>query len=130
MTTMIELVNEYDQGGKLTGGVYTDLVAQEWEAAGFTVDNVADWWDAGCWCPTSTAELRDAGLTPEDVAAKDRNGISLGYAYCNKEITLNFVKKLLMVKDIWVDLNRWATHKGDDNDGEAEAQRTGRRVFG
>ena len=95
MTGMIELVNEYDQGGRLTGGESTIKVAHEWFVAGFTVDDVVGWWQAGCFDAQRTKELRDAGLTPENVTAEDEDGNLLGYAYCNGDITLGYVKYCL-----------------------------------
>ena len=95
MATMIELVREHDHGTWLTGSDPADVVAQEWEAAGFTVDDVVGWWDAGCWCPVRTAELRDAGLNPKDAAKVEGRfeGTTLGYRYCNGDITIAALSK-------------------------------------
>lgn len=95
MATMIDLVRENDHGFWLTGGNPAETVAEEWEAAGFTVDDVVGWWQADCFDAQRTKELRDAGLTPEDVTAEDEDGNLLGYAYCNGDITLGFVKYCL-----------------------------------
>lgn len=94
MTTMVELVREHDQGFWLTGGGRADVVAQEWLDAGFTVDDVVGWWQAGCFYAQRTKKLRDAGLTPADVAAEDGNGETLGYAYCEGDVSLEFVLTL------------------------------------
>lgn len=44
-------------------------VAQDWADNDFDADGVAEWCEIGVWDASTAAQLRDAGLTPDDAKA-------------------------------------------------------------
>ena len=90
------------QGGVdfLAGSESVEQAAQEWIDAGFTAGSAADWWEAGCFDADRTAELRDAGLTPDQAGQRhddlsDVGARSIGYAYCNLDISLHRAEEMI-----------------------------------
>lgn len=68
------------------GNANVDVVAAEWVDAGFSPESAAEWWQSGAFMADRAAQMRDDGLTPEQVAAtcdKNDDGVSWGYARCN-----------------------------------------------
>ena len=79
-------------------------VAAEWIDAGFTPGLADKWCDIGCWDAGITAQLRDAGLTPEQaLAAADALTDGLDdpaevytdgdpiYSACNRDINVQVI---------------------------------------
>lgn len=94
LESMVDLIDETPGAAMLIVGMEdTADVAQSWLDAGFTIENVSDWWDAGCWDADRTALLREAGLTPEQVATPAPpsilEGRSWGYAFCNNDCNID-----------------------------------------
>lgn len=68
--------------------------AQHWVAAGFDDDAVVAWLEAGVpWAPHAR-QLRDAGITPREVAGEFEAGVTLGLAFSRDELTLDQVLSL------------------------------------
>lgn len=44
-----------------------ELQRRDWLQHGFTDDEHWEWWEVGCWRADIAAEMRDAGMTPQDV---------------------------------------------------------------
>lgn len=68
------------------GNSYVEEIAAEWVAAGFTTQSASAWWQAGAFSAERAAEMRDDGLTPEQVSHADcpkLEGYSWAYARCN-----------------------------------------------
>lgn len=96
LESMVDLLDETPGAAMFIVGMEdTADVAQSWLDAGFTIEDVSDWWDAGCWDADRTALLRDAGLTPEQVAttapASVLEGRSWGYAHSNGDVSTEAV---------------------------------------
>ena len=72
MRAIIEALDTPD--GWLTRGRDPRAVAYEWLNAGFRPGEAAAWIAAGAFRPDGAAELRDAGVTPEE-AAEDRASV-------------------------------------------------------
>lgn len=82
-------------GGRefVAGNEDIDVAAQRWIDAGFDAESAPTWWEAGCFDADRTAQLRDAGLSPDDVSGMCPRfeGMSWGYAYCNGDVSLQGV---------------------------------------
>ncbi len=78
----------------LIGPEPIETIAQEWLDAGFTCESAPAWWRAGCFLADSTAQLREAGMTPEqaEVDCPQFPGTSWGYAYCNCDVSIEAVR--------------------------------------
>jgi hypothetical protein len=76
-----------------------DAISQEWADAGFSAPECERWWDAACFDAGRAAVLRDAGITPEQVARPvDREGYegySIGYWHSNGDLSLADVLELI-----------------------------------
>lgn len=74
----------------IAGNEAVETAAECWVDAGFTSDDAPAWWEAGCFDAERTAELRNAGLTPEQVSERrtEEEPESWGYAYCNGDVGL------------------------------------------
>lgn len=69
--------------------------AQHWWAAGFLRDaDVVAWLEAGVPWSTSAQQLRDAGVTPREVAGQYEVGVTLGLAFARGEVSLDRVLEL------------------------------------
>jgi len=65
--------------------------AQHWIDAGFDDDAVVEWLEAGVPWSTAAQQLRDAGVTPREVAGQYEVGVTLGLAFARGEISLRDV---------------------------------------
>lgn len=69
--------------------------AVEWRDAGFgDLDDITEWAEAGVYKAAVAAELRDAGLTPSDVATPQYNGEPLGYQITVGDVSVESVLDL------------------------------------
>lgn len=67
-------------------------IANEWAEAGFSASDLYAWSEARVWCPITAAQLRNAGLSPQDVirtAERSTNGSDPVYDLCNSGIGLD-----------------------------------------
>jgi len=65
--------------------------AQHWVAEGFTDEGVVAWLEAGVPWSTAAQQLRDAGVSPREVAGQYEVGVTLGLAFARGEISLRDV---------------------------------------
>lgn len=65
--------------------------AQHWLAAGFVDAEVVEWLEAGVPWSTAVQQLRDAGLSPRDVAGEHEPGVTRGLAFARGELSLGEV---------------------------------------
>lgn len=65
--------------------------AQHWVAERFTDDAVVAWLEAGVPWAMHARQLRDAGVTPREVAWQHEVGVTLGLAFSRGEVTLDGV---------------------------------------
>ena len=79
----------------LCGESPQDIVAAEWVEHGFTSKTVGAWWLARCFEPVQAAELRDAGIEPEDVCRACAVGDTVGYHHSNFDLGLDDVRELI-----------------------------------
>lgn len=82
----------------LTDGTGTDHadIAAEWAGEGFTPDEVAEWAKVRCFNAWSAAMLRDAGVSPDDVATVTGGGPgeyadTIGYKFANGDVSVGEV---------------------------------------
>ena len=69
--------------------------AQHWWATGFLRDaDVVAWLEAGVPWSTAAQQLRDAGVTPREVAGQYEVGVTLGLAFARGEVSLDRVLEL------------------------------------
>jgi len=83
MATMLEQYGEVFAGH---GTWRTLAIAQEWLDADFDADEAGDWCAIGCWEPEAAEEWRDAGKTPDQIAAAAEEMAADGdmiYDVCN-----------------------------------------------
>lgn len=69
-------------------------VAQQWAEHGFDAADVRAWLDARCFCPDAAAELRDAGITPEQASTRTDTD-TIGYRVSNGDLGLAEVREAL-----------------------------------
>lgn len=62
---LIEMATMLERHGERFTGTNTDDVAQEWLDHDFDAVRANEWCEIGCWDAATAAELRDAGLTPD-----------------------------------------------------------------
>jgi hypothetical protein len=79
----------------LTDGRSREDVARAWVDDGFAADSVGLWWLGGCFDSGRTAELRDAGVDPRDIARKCALGDSIGYHHSNYDLSMSDVLVLI-----------------------------------
>lgn len=103
MTTITEIITaERD----FAAGVEDPAtVAQQWAEHGFAADDVQAWLDARCFDPDAAAELRDAGITPEQASTRTDAGTggyadTIGYKVANGDLGIPAVRDLLMGTEI------------------------------
>lgn len=98
MDRMIAAVSE--AGSRAYGNEALGAVAQEWIDAGFDEVDAAQWLGAGCFDANTAAELRKAGVTPEQAAVHPSGddlrrvgarvegyGESIGYMVANGDLS-------------------------------------------
>jgi hypothetical protein len=99
LADMMELLDSH--GERFSGNHVAD-VAQDWLDNGFDAESAGEWCEIGAWDASTAAQLRDAGLTPdqandaaekmceglEDTAAVFTDGDPI-YAACNCDINVS-----------------------------------------
>jgi hypothetical protein len=70
--TSIETIKRY--GHLADRGGVAEVVAQAWTDAGFEDEMTARWLDARCFDPRAARALTELGVTPEQAAARTRDG--------------------------------------------------------
>lgn len=93
LTKMIVAIRDHGREF-ITGSNPVEEIAQEWIDAGFRASEVTEWWEAGCFDADRTATLRDNAVRPDeisDIVEDDATSTSVGYAFCNGDITLQDV---------------------------------------
>lgn len=63
---VIEMAKMLESHGQMFTGNNVDDEAQGWIDNGFTPEVADEWCEIGCWDASVAAQLRDAGLTPDD----------------------------------------------------------------
>ena len=86
-----------ESAGEVIHGDQPHEIAEQWIDAGFTSDEAKAWWDAGAFDAASAAELRDAGIAPEDVGMiSDREmpaeNVTIAYWHSNGDMDLDAVR--------------------------------------
>ena len=72
-----------------------ERTAKEWVNASFGPSSARKWWDDGVFDADSAATLRDDQLAADDVSGHKIDGYSIGYRYCNGDITLTTLLKTI-----------------------------------
>ena len=91
---MAQAIRNTTGGAEFLAGGLSDAdlqaAAQEWCDAGFAPATAHPYWEAGCFDAARTAQLRDAGLTAQTVAAAlpGHDGVSWGYAVSNGDTSV------------------------------------------
>ncbi len=76
-------------------------IVRDWVKAGFSPEQYQEWAKVGCFDAAKTRELVAHGFQPEDVIENYDFGdgiiynLSIGYAYCNGDLNIEDVVKLV-----------------------------------
>lgn len=82
--TYISSLGDWAHGGDVSKTV------DDWMFTGIDFDMVVGYLESGCYDPVSASQLYHVGVYGDDLTetVSDDDGISLGYAFANNDITL------------------------------------------
>jgi hypothetical protein len=65
--------------------------ATMWRGHGFDDTDVERWLELGVWSADAAAELREAGIDRQYIAAEHSSGVTRGWAFCAGDVSLEEV---------------------------------------